>query len=42
MHNALQKWPHGGVLCKGCYQNTLTGTEPGDNSTNKLFRTIFR
>ena len=19
MHNALQKWPHGGALCEGCH-----------------------
>ena len=25
MHNALEKQPHGGVLCEGCYYNTLTG-----------------
>ena len=42
MHNALQKWPYGGVLCKGCYQNTLTGIKADYNSTDKLFRSIFR
>ena len=32
-----RKWPHGGVLCKGYHQNTLTGIK-----TDKLFGSIFR
>ena len=42
MHNALQKWPQGSVLCKGSYQNKLTGIKADDNSTDKLFLIIVR
>ena len=42
MHNALQKYPHGGVLCEVCYQNTLTGIKADYISTDKLFHSIFR
>ena len=42
MHNALQKWTQGGVLCEGCYYNTLTGIKAGYNCIDKLFQSIFR
>ena len=37
MHNALQKWSHGGVLCKGCYENTSAGIKADDNSTDEQY-----
>ena len=34
-------WPHVGVLCKGCNENTLTSIKGDYISADKLFQSIF-